>query len=684
MSRVKATTALALAFSCAAAAPAAAHCNAGPTLWAYDHTNSRIVMISIEGLANVTPTVSLPSGTSLEGIAWSVAGATPETLYALRSNGVLATVDMTTGALTDVGCAGCSTGETAASLTSFPGSSGGTDLLSAVHDAGIDTTYLRNLTTSANYGPPLTGDLRFSGLDVYDCSNEVYFGARAGQAGTVQIFEWFNGSPPNTFAQLTPVVLRAGDRIEGLAVNAGVNGLIFAASQTGRLYRFTPQQLPNPNVVAEDFGQVQGAFEIRGLSFGPSPCGNGVVDVWEACDPNAVPNGCNEGDSCTSACACGCGSNEDCDDGDPCTEDICNVQTGTCDYGAAYPPPPGCEGCCDLCAAGLDPNQVEVCCLSYYTELWCNEVGGIFTAGGVCGENYSVCLAPEATPTPSATATASPEPPTPTPEPPTATPEPPTPTEVPPTPTVPAPTPTSTLPPVPTATATVPAPTATATLAPPTATFTPQAPTPTPTEVVPTATPRPAVTCPPVPQALCRQQIRPRRGRLAIDDWQGRFDRKDRLEFTWRRGAATALADFGDPTTDTSYALCVYDGSEVLVFRANVAAGAGWRRRRQMIDYADRTLAQAGIRRIVLRSRSAEPGAALIRFVGRGKLGTLGSGGGGNLPDIGSFPLATAPNPLRAQLINSNGGCWEGNYSGFVRRNAVINARVSRLRGLNN
>lgn len=65
MSRVKATTALALAFSCAAAAPAAAHCNPGPTLWAYDHTNTRIVMISIEGLANVTPTVSLPSGTSL-------------------------------------------------------------------------------------------------------------------------------------------------------------------------------------------------------------------------------------------------------------------------------------------------------------------------------------------------------------------------------------------------------------------------------------------------------------------------------------------------------------------------------------------------------------------------------------------------------------------------------------------
>jgi hypothetical protein len=222
----------------------------------------------------------------------------------------------------------------------------------------------------------------------------------------------------------------------------------------------------------------------------------------------------------------------------------------------------------------------------------------------------------------------------------------------------------------------------------PTATASPQPPTPlpptaTPTIAVPTATPRPAVACPPVPQTLCRQQLRPRRGRLAMDDWQGRFDRKDRLEFTWRRGEATALADFGDPTTGTSYALCVYDGADALVFRASVAAGPGWRRRRQAIDYADRTLAQAGIRRIVLRSRGAQPGAALIRLVARGRQDNLGSGGGGNLPDIGGFPVPAAPLAIRAQLINSDGGCWEGRYGDAIRRNEVVNPRVSRLRAGN-
>lgn len=186
-----------------------------------------------------------------------------------------------------------------------------------------------------------------------------------------------------------------------------------------------------------------------------------------------------------------------------------------------------------------------------------------------------------------------------------------------------------------------------------------------------------------MPQASCRQQTRPRRGRLSIDNWTGRYDKKDRLEFTWRRGESTTLAEFGDPTTTTSYALCVYDGTGALVVRASLAAGSGWRVRRQMVDFADRTLQQAGIRRVVLRSRAATPGAALVRVVGRGKLGTLASGGGGNLPDLGSLPLATAPGPIRAQWINSLGNCWEGRYNENIRRNEVINSRVSRLRARN-
>ncbi len=207
-------------------------------------------------------------------------------------------------------------------------------------------------------------------------------------------------------------------------------------------------------------------------------------------------------------------------------------------------------------------------------------------------------------------------------------------------------------------------------------------PTATPT-APPPPTPSPAMTCPPVPQAQCRQQQKPRRGRLTIDDWQGRYDRKDRVEFTWRYGEGTALADFGDPVATTSYALCVYDGSGALVFGASLAGGEGWRRRQQGFEFADHELSQSGVRRVVLRSRGATAGAAMIRIVGRGRIGTLGSAGGGNLPDLGAFPLAVAPSPLRAQLIHSEGGCWEGRYASFVRGNAASNTKVSRLRALN-
>ncbi len=45
------------------------------------------------------------------------------------------------------------------------------------------------------------------------------------------------------------------------------------------------------------------------------------------------------------------------------------------------------------------------------------------------------------------------------------------------------------------------------------------------------------------------------------------------LKWSWKKGTATA-ADFGDPTTGGSYALCVYDGTNALVGIAQVE-GAG-------------------------------------------------------------------------------------------------------------
>ncbi len=193
----------------------------------------------------------------------------------------------------------------------------------------------------------------------------------------------------------------------------------------------------------------------------------------------------------------------------------------------------------------------------------------------------------------------------------------------------------------------------------------------------------PPIVCPPTAFAACRQQTTRSRGRLSIDDWSTRYNKKDRFEWVWRRGQATALADFGDPSTTTSYAVCLYDGNGTPVFRASVAAGNGWRRFRTALDFTDRSLVQAGIRKISLRSRSDQPGRASIRIVGRGRIDNLGNFGSGNLPDLGVLPIAAGPAPIRMQLINSLGACWESAYQDRIRRNKIVNARVSRFRARN-
>jgi len=195
-----------------------------------------------------------------------------------------------------------------------------------------------------------------------------------------------------------------------------------------------------------------------------------------------------------------------------------------------------------------------------------------------------------------------------------------------------------------------------------------------------------AFTCPasPLPPASCRQMTRPNRHRLNINDWSGKYDRKDRLEWGWRRGESTVLADFGNPTTDTSYGLCLYDGNDNLIFASSIEAGSQWQAQKFGFVYRNRALDEFGLRRIALRSRGPAVGRATIRVVAAGRIQTLGNANpNGNFPDLMGFPIAANPNPVRMQMINSLGACWEGNYQTRIRRNQVVNPRVSRFRAKN-
>src|SRR6185503_13415958 len=96
-----------------------------------------------------------------------------------------------------------------------------------------------------------------------------------------------------------------------------------------------------------------------------------------------------------------------------------------------------------------------------------------------------------------------------------------------------------------------------------------------------------------------------------------------KLTWKWTRGAATTIADFGAPTGATSYAFCVYGGSQLLM-TAEVPAGgtcagkACWTARSNGFRYADRFYAAAGIGRLDLQAGTA--GRAKVGIKGKGPL----------------------------------------------------------------
>ncbi len=134
-------------------------------------------------------------------------------------------------------------------------------------------------------------------------------------------------------------------------------------------------------------------------------------------------------------------------------------------------------------------------------------------------------------------------------------------------------------------------------------------------------------------------------------------DDKDRLMFKWNKGAATSVAELGVPTTTTGYELCLYDGNADLVSHASApAAGVCngrpcWKPTSTGYKYSDAALTPSGVQKLLLKA--GPDGKASIQVKGKGT------------------PLATPPLPLtptvRAQVINTNGVCWEASFQNPTR-----------------
>jgi hypothetical protein len=79
----------------------------------------------------------------------------------------------------------------------------------------------------------------------------------------------------------------------------------------------------------------------------------------------------------------------------------------------------------------------------------------------------------------------------------------------------------------------------------------------------------PAPTCPLAP-AACRAPVVSGKSKVHLKD--GSPDTKDQLRWRWSKGAATTLAELGEPRTTDHYELCVYDGTGL---RASMVIPAG-------------------------------------------------------------------------------------------------------------
>jgi hypothetical protein len=183
-----------------------------------------------------------------------------------------------------------------------------------------------------------------------------------------------------------------------------------------------------------------------------------------------------------------------------------------------------------------------------------------------------------------------------------------------------------------------------------------------PATVTLTVTPPPPPTCATGPVSGCRLPIASGKSPLRVSDAPAPAD--DRLTWKWTHGAATSPAEFGEPLDDTSYQLCVFDAQGRTIARASAPPGGDcggrpcWKKTPTKLTYRsrDRRPTGGGPRSSVrLSLRAGLAGKARIVLQGRGV----------HL-DLAPLPAAQ---PVRVQLKNSEGTCWEATYTAPATRN---------------
>jgi streptogramin lyase len=169
-------------------------------------------------------------------------------------------------------------------------------------------------------------------------------------------------------------------------------------------------------------------------------------------------------------------------------------------------------------------------------------------------------------------------------------------------------------------------------------------------------TPPALAECGASPQPDCRKPTVSRKAQVLLKNKTGKA--KDTLSWQWTNGAATTFAEFGDPIYVTNYAVCIYDhiGGVPTVVASVAAPGAGvctgkpcWKALGGKVKTGYQYKAPSGLLKIVLHAGDA------------GKASITVTNAAANLP-LPAFPLHQDPK-VTVQVINSNGMCWDANYS---------------------
>ncbi len=151
------------------------------------------------------------------------------------------------------------------------------------------------------------------------------------------------------------------------------------------------------------------------------------------------------------------------------------------------------------------------------------------------------------------------------------------------------------------------------------------------------------VDCLPAPEAGCIQTVQPESAELLMKG--STRPSKSKLSWRWEQGEAATAEELGDPKTDTSYQVCVYDGTG-LVLSSNAPAGDLWTGDSSSLRY--KRSKDKGVLQIGMRSALMAGDAAIHIKMKGGEL---------SLPD-----LRPIMQPLVVQVRNAN-ACWDATYS---------------------